>query len=126
MNSPNRDSVLKWQATFGWKWVGRQQHREEDSLSIGVHTDTHGVLRVADPRTAQGRGTVQQPVLYSWLGGGGGGGERGCVRKYPVMREGDLNLNEKSLVRNYGTRNIDIFEMYFNYFHIDQKFYTEQ
>jgi hypothetical protein len=53
--------------------------------------------------------------------GPGGRGAEGCVRKYPVMREGDLNLNAKSLVRNYGTRNIDIFEMYFNYFHIDKK-----
>lgn len=50
-----------------------------------------------------------------------------CVRKYPVMREGDFNLAAKSLVRNYRTRNIDIFEVHFNYCNVDKKkIYTEQ
>ena len=50
----------------------------------------------------------------------GGGEKRGVwVGNYPVMREYDLNLPAKSLVRNYRTRNIDIFKIYFNYFNGD-------
>jgi hypothetical protein len=118
---PKQRCCVNLASNFWLKGEANSSIGRKERQLIDRGTDTHGVLRVADPRTAQGRGTVQQPVLYSSLVGGGG-----CVRKYSVMREGDLSLAAKSLVRNCRTRNIDIFEVYINYFNIDQKLCTEQ